>query len=134
MRTLALLAALSVGACTQLGGQPACVPPLKPAVEVRLYFGRDKPVGGEVSDTEWLAFVDDTVTPRFPAGHSSAHLDGHYREPSGRLVRERGKLLVLVVFDAPAHRAQVSEIVAIYASRFGQFGVLRVEQPVCASI
>ena len=126
-------------ACAQPGVQPqltaaSCTAPLRPALEVKLYFGRDKPAGGEVSDAEWLAFVDDTVTPRFPAGLSAAHLDGQYREPSGRIVRERGKLLVLIVFDAPAHHAKVSEVVEAYARRFGQYSVLRVEQAVCASV
>ena len=57
---------------------------------------------------------------------------GQYREPAGRIVRERTKLLVVVVFDAPAHRRKVQEIVDAYNSRFGQHSVFRVEQPVCA--
>jgi hypothetical protein len=133
-----MTASLLLSACAQpvapSQASASCTAPLKPALEVRLYFGRDKPAGGEVSDAEWLAFVDDTVTPRFPAGLSAAHLDGQYREPTGAIVRERGKLLVLVVFDAPAHHAKVSEIIEAYARRFGQYSVLRVEQSVCASV
>ena len=55
-------------------------------------------------------------------------------EPAGRIVRERTKLLVIVVFDAPAHRGKVREIVEAYNSRFGQHSVFRSEQPVCAGL
>ena len=48
--------------------------------------------------------------------------------------RERTKLLVVVVFDAPAHRGKVREIVEAYNSRFGQHSVFRSEQPVCAGL
>ena len=59
-------------------------------------------------------------------------VEGQTRVPSGMIVRERTKLLVVVVFDAPAHAAKVSEIVAAYNRRFGQHGVFRTERAVCA--
>ena len=58
----------TVVACAGAETAPVCALPLKPAVEVNLYLGRDKPAGGEVSDAEWASFLADTVTPRFPAG------------------------------------------------------------------
>ena len=130
----AAVVAVCLGACAQPGAPPACAAPLKPALEVDLYFGRDKQGGGEVSEAEWAAFVADTVTPRFPDGLSVLNVEGQAREPSGRIVRERTKLLVIVVFDAPAHRGKVSEIVEAYNSRFGQHSVFRSEQPVCAGL
>ena len=126
----------ALGACAQPGAPPACTAPLKPALEVDLYFGRDKQGGGEVSEAEWAAFLADTVTPRFPDGLSVLNVEPGQcsREPSGRIVRERTKLLVIVVFDAPAHRGKVREIVEAYNSRFGQHSVFRSEQPVCAGL
>lgn len=131
MKKLVLLAMLALGACAQPGAPPVCTAPLKPAVEINLYFGRDKPGGGEVSDTEWAAFLNDTVTPRFPDGLSVLNVEGQSRSASG-VSRERTKLLVVVVFDAPAHQARIAEVVAAYRSRFGQHSVFRSEQPVCA--
>ena len=130
----AAVVAVSLGACAQPGAPPVCTAPLKPALEVDLYFGRDKQGGGEVSEAEWAAFLADTVTPRFPDGLSVLNVEGQAREPSGRIVRERTKLLVVVVFDAPAHRGKVREIVEAYNSRFGQHSVFRSEQPVCAGL
>ena len=130
----AMVVAVSLGACAQPGAPPVCTAPLKPALEVDLYFGRDKQDGGEVSEAEWASFLADTVTPRFPDGLSVLTVGGQAREPSGRIVRERTKLLVVVVFDAPAHQGRVREIVEAYNSRFGQHGVFRAEHAVCAGI
>jgi hypothetical protein len=119
-------------ACAQPGPPPACAAPLKPAVEVNLYFGRDKPAGGEVSDAEWASFLADTVTPRFLAGLTVIDVSGQHRDPAGVIGQERTKLVVIVVFDAPAHRPKVTAILDTYTRRFGQHEVFRVEQLVCA--
>lgn len=134
MKRALLLAALAVGACAQPGAPPVCTAPLKPAVAIDLYFGRDKPAGGEVTDAEWGAFLNEVVTSRFPDGLSVFDSSGQFREPSGRIVRERSKRLVVIVFDSPAHKAKVVEIVETYKQRFGQYSVFRVEQPVCAGV
>src|SRR5262245_25741374 len=131
MRWILLAGVLALGACAQLSGG-GCTPPLKPAFEVDLYFGRDKPGGGEVSDAEWAAFLAESVTPRFPDGLSVLNVEGQHRDPAGLIVRERTKLLIVVVFDAPGHREKVREIVEAYVKRFGQHGVFRAEHAVCA--
>jgi hypothetical protein len=128
----ATVVAVSLGACAQPGAPPVCTAPLKPGLEIDLYFGRDRQGGGEVSEAEWAAFLADTVTPRFPGGLSVLNVEGQAREPSGRIVRERTKLLVVVVFDAPAHQARVREIIEAYGIRFGQHGVFQTEHAVCA--
>jgi Protein of unknown function (DUF3574) len=134
MKRALVLLALAVGACAQPGTPPVCTAPLRPAVSIDLYFGRDKPGGGEVTDAEWGAFVTEVVSSRFPDGLSVFDSSGQYREPNGRIVRERSKRLVVIVFDAPAHKAKVIEIVEAYKQRFGQYSVFRVEQPVCAGL
>ena len=128
----AALALLAAGCAGTAPPVPACTAPLRPPFQVDLYFGRDKPAGGEVSEAEWAAFLAEAVTPRFPDGLSVLAVEGQTRVPSGAIVRERTKLLVVVVFDAPAHEARVGEIVAAYNRRFGQHGVFRTERAVCA--
>ena len=127
-----LVGAGAVGACTPPAVQTAapassCAAPLKPAVEIDLYFG-------EVSPTEWRAFLDEEVTPRFPDGLSVIDVNGQYRSRRGTIGRERSKLLVIVVFDAPAHASRVQAIVDSYRQRYKQESVLRVERPVCAGL
>jgi hypothetical protein len=143
MRKIALLAVLGlVSACAQTTTQttapsrppqtaPACAVPLRPALELNLYFGRDKP-GGMVSEAEWATFLAQEVTPRFPDGLSVINVAGQSRGASGPIERERTKLLVIVVFDAPAHRARVQAVVEAYNRRFAQNSVFQVEHAVCA--
>ena len=126
---------LALGACAPPGAPAVCAAPLRPAVEIDLYFGRDRPGAGEVNEATWAAFLIEVVTPRFPDGLSVLDIEGQSRAPSdGRVVRERSKLLVVVVFDPPAHRVKVAEIVAAYVQRFGQHGVFRTERTVCAGL
>ena len=137
-----LLAALLVGtwtlgACTPPAAQMAapaavCVAPLRPAVEVDLYFGRGLDKGREVSEAEWAAFLNEEVTPRFPDGLSVIDVRGQYRASDGRIERERSKLLIVVVFDAPAHMSKVQAVVDAYKARHGQESAFRVERAACA--
>jgi hypothetical protein len=126
--------AVALAACAQPGAPPVCTAPLKPAVAIDLYFGREKPGGGEVTDAEWAVFLAEVVTAHFPDGLSVFDASGQYREPSGRIVRERSKRLVVIVFDSPAHRLRLDRIIDAYKTRFGQYSVFRVEQPVCAGL
>jgi hypothetical protein len=123
--------AMLLGGCAQQPPGASCPAPLRPALEVDLYFGRDTPKG-ELSDADWATFLADEVTPRFPDGLSVLDVAGQFREPSGRIVRERTKLLVIVVFDAPAHEPKVRAIADAYRRRAAQHGVFHVERPVCA--
>lgn len=132
--------ALFLSACTQTGApsQPplvaaSCAAPLKPALEVNLYFGRDRP-GGMVSEAEWATFLAQEVTPRFPDGLSVINVAGQSRAASGPIERERTKLLIVVVFDAPAHQPKVAAIVEAYNKRFTQIAVFRTEHAVCAGV
>ena len=92
-----------------------------------LYFG-------EISPTEWAAFLDEEVTPRFPDGLSVIDIYGQYRNRQGAIRRERSKLLIIVVFDAPAYASRVQAILDSYRRRSKQESVLRVEQPVCTGL
>ena len=107
MRKLALSAALGLlSACAQTGApaQPpqvaaSCAAPLKPARELNLYFGRNIEGSGEVSERQWAEFVASEVTPRFPDGLSILNVAGQSRNSANQTLRERTKLLIVVVFD-----------------------------------
>src|SRR5471032_2937923 len=93
---LVLFALLLLGACAPQQQAPACAAPLKPAVEVDLFYG-------EVSDADWASYLAEEVTPRFPNGLTAVDAAGQWRGPSGVISRERSKMLIIVVFNAPAH-------------------------------
>lgn len=128
-------ALLALSACTPSAPHimaATCTAPLKPAVQVDLYFGLVTN-GREISETEWAAFLGEEVTPRFPAGLSVVEVAGQYHDPQGRVTRERSKLLIVIVPDASRHLAKVQAIVDIYKTRFSQLSVLHVERPICAA-
>ena len=134
--TVLIALALTAGTSASAQSPPpaACTAPLKPALEINLYFGRDIEAGGEVSEDQWAEFVAAEVTPRFPDGLSVLNVAGQSRNSKNQTLRERTKLLVVVVFDAPGHLAKVQAIVEAYNKRFGQHGVFRTEHTVCAGV
>lgn len=126
LRLLAVAALLAVAGCATA---PA---PLTAAISVqsdRLFFGRDIPAGGAVTDADWAAFLNEIVTPRLPAGFTVYRTEGQYRNNDGSIAREAGFVLQV---DHPAGQPgdQVfEEIAAEYCRRFRQEAVMRIRSP-----
>jgi len=99
----------------------------------RLYFGRNIPSGGTVSDQAWASFLAEVVTPRFPAGLSVLSADGQWRGADGRIDHEKSFVLELLHPGDTASEQAVREIAAEYKRRFSQEAVLRVRDRVEAS-
>ncbi|MBV9833354.1 MAG: DUF3574 domain-containing protein, partial [Alphaproteobacteria bacterium] len=73
---------LTLGGCATApppAAPSACRAPLKAMTQVDLYFGRNIPGGGEVSDAQWRQFLDEVVTPRFPDGLSVLDVYGQWK-------------------------------------------------------
>jgi Protein of unknown function (DUF3574) len=97
-----------------------------------LYFGRNLPTGGVVGEGEWQKFLDEVVTPRFPAGLTVVAANGQWRGHDGVLEHEQAE--IVTVFhpgDEPARNA-VSEVIAEYKRKFQQEAVLRERTHTCA--
>ena len=125
--------ALLLASCAATPPPSSCVAPLKSAAQVDLYFGRGT-AAGEVSAAEWVQFLTGEITPRFPDGLSVIDVAGQYRDPSGHIGREHSKLVVILVFDPPAHMPKVKAIVDTYKQRYNQHSVLHTERTVCAGL
>lgn len=100
---------------------------------LELLFGAAKPDGTEVSDADWLAFLDETVTPRFPDGLTVLDGRGQWRNARGEIVREATR--VLLVWHLP-HARTAADIAAIretYKQRFGQESVMRIDGVGCVA-
>ena len=115
-RAAALLIALTLSACQTA---PAIL-------SDRLFFGRNIPAGGTVSDAQWNEFLRAVVTPRFPKGLTIFQGNGQWLDPRGDVVRE--PVFVIEVFHdrSAAAEASIAAIAAAYKKRFGQDAVLRV--------
>jgi hypothetical protein len=94
-----------------------------------LYFGRDKNDGTEVSDEDWSKFLDEFVTPRFPAGLTVLDGNGQYRLENGIIVKEKSKVLILLY--SPKTRTvnsrKIDQIRNEYKKRFKQESVMRID-------
>lgn len=111
--------------------------PCEPFIRTELFFGTRKPNGSQVSMREWRAFLRRKVTPEFPDGLTVLMGDGQFRNASGRIIREKSFLLILL-YPAPKQSSSAEKIEKIresYKRVFGQESVLRVDdpQPVCVS-
>ncbi|WP_431775527.1 DUF3574 domain-containing protein [Streptomyces cucumeris] len=141
-RTAALAAAVAFAAATPVvahaaldtGPGTAVSAPARGAayVETRLFFGTGRPDGGPpVTDKQFLAFVDRSVTPRFPAGLTIRNGRGQWRDRHGVIERERSYEVVLLypVSEARAHDPQIERIRTAYERAYAQESVARADTP-----
>ncbi len=134
-----LLALLPVVASCSFA--PARTPPPVPACESgdqrmlrdTLYFGRNIPGGGTVTDAQWQAFLDEAVTPRFPDGLTVVAATGQWRGADGRIETEAAQVLTLLHPGDAASREAIASIVREYKRRFMQEAVLRERVAACAA-
>ena len=97
-----------------------------------VYFGRNRPDGGTVSDAEWQEFLDAVVTPKFPDGFTVVEGTGQWKGRSGVVERERSAIVTFLHAGSAADRGAVAEVAAEYKRRFRQEAVLRERSPACA--
>jgi len=137
VRHLVLLACLfSLASCGRpAGASPAiarCAVGDSALVRDMLYFGRNTPGGIELSDSAWQQFVDEVVTPRFPAGLTIWDAAGQWRGSSGKVERERSKVLSLLHPGDSLSEGSVAEAISEYKRRFAQEAVLRERTATCS--
>lgn len=100
-------------------------------VDTKLYFGlgpADQPERG-ISETQWRAFLDKEVTPRFPDGLTVIDVYGQWQgKQETKPERLHSKLLVIYYADTPDNRGKIEAIRAAWKQRTGDQSVLRVTQ------
>ena len=101
-------------------------------MDTKLYFGlgpADDPAQG-VSEAQWRAFLDQEVTPRFPAGLSVVDVYGQWQGKDEKVPeRIRSKLLIIDYPRTAENRSKVDAIRAVWKRQTGQLSVLRVTEP-----
>lgn len=119
MRKSILAFAILLSAC-------ATVPPriAVTGVSDHLYLGRSIPDGGEVTDADIDAFLDQVVEPRFPEGYTVWTATGMWKGG------EEKTLVIEVVHPyGPRFDRNMREIADEYRRRFRQQAVMRVTTP-----
>ncbi|MEV6400152.1 DUF3574 domain-containing protein [Streptomyces sp. NPDC051907] len=114
--------------------QTAEAPP-ETYVETRLFFGTERPDGGpDVTDRQFMAFVDRSVTPSFPAGLTVQDGRGQWRDANGTIERERSYELILLypAGEARALDKKIERVRDAYKKAYGQESVARLDEPTLA--
>jgi hypothetical protein len=111
---------------------PSCAVGDTALVRDVLYFGRNRPGGGTVTDEEWQSFLDQVLTPRFPAGLTVVGATGQWKGKSGLVEQERSEVVTVFHSGDEAPRRAVLEVVVEYKRRFRQEAVLRERTHTCA--
>jgi hypothetical protein len=92
-----------------------------PLLVFELFFGRSIPPFGEVTASDWDAFVDHVVIPALPNGFTVYDAMGGWMSPlSGKTVHERTKVLMTALPDVPGSIASVNRIRNDYQVAFHQ--------------
>jgi len=98
-----------------------------------LLFGLSRLSGPNISESEFQAFLDTEVTPRFPDGLTLLSGNGQFRDSAGNTIREGSKVLILL-YPFSKHRSKlVDEVRDAYKTAFQQESVLRVDERLCVS-
>jgi hypothetical protein len=128
-----LLALPLLAGCAAPGAMPACPEGMQAATVAEAYFGRSVRDRPEVRDDEWDAFLAEVVTPAFPDGLTALDGAGQWRRAEGTILRERSKLLVVVLpgQDAAAARARLRPVEEAWKQRFRQQSVLTATRAAC---
>ncbi|MEU1436606.1 DUF3574 domain-containing protein [Streptomyces sp. NPDC005786] len=103
----------------------------KDYVETRLLFGTERPdAGPDVTDRQFLDFIDAEVTPRFPNGLTIQDGRGQWRDSHGAIERERSYELTLLypASEARLRDPQIERIRDAYEKAYAQDSVARLEE------
>ena len=136
MRTVKLvciaIVVMMVAACSDADA-PACPDGSERFVRYELFMGRSSESVEVVDDEAWTAFLEDTVTPRFPDGLTVFDARGQWRGSDGLVQKERSKLLVILAPPGADNMQLIDEVSDEYKRRFSQESVLRVVTDACVS-
>ena len=83
-----------------------------------------------MSDSAWLEFLDEVVTPRFPRGFGWMRTEGQWQYSDGRIQREAGYVLELYHDPDSPPDSTFEAIAREYIRRFNQEAVARSRMPV----
>ncbi|MFK8907692.1 DUF3574 domain-containing protein [Streptomyces sp. YS-3] len=101
--------------------QSAAEGPGSPHIATHLYFGTGRHQGKPpITDAEFMKFVADVVTPRFPSGLTLQEGRGQWRDKDGDINRERSYELTVLypVAEARAHDRDIEYIRRLYCTLY----------------
>jgi len=139
VRIIIVLLCLGLAACDTFAPKQATAPlcPLPGQsryTTAQLFFGRDIPGRGLLTDAEWNDFVARSITPQFPDGFTVMDGDGQwYDQASGKLVREPSKILLLAADPDSDLKTRIGSVISAYRTQFKQRSVGVITSEACGA-
>lgn len=133
-----------IGGAVLLAGCNALTPP-KPAAQcplssedryasIELFFGRDIPGRGPLTDAEWDDFVARVVTQQFPDGFTVLDGDGQwFDQATGHMTHERSKILLIAADPDSDLKTRIGSVVDAYRTQFHQRSVGILTSEACGA-
>ncbi|MGD9806320.1 MAG: DUF3574 domain-containing protein [Hyphomicrobiaceae bacterium] len=115
------------------GDRAACASGSTAMRRVELVFGLSRKDRTDVGDTDWAAFLEREVTPRFPDGLTVMPANGQWRSASGVIVKEPARLMLIWAHAAPDLDQRIEEIRSAWKREHNQESVLRADSRDCVS-
>lgn len=132
-QSVMIVAAVAAFGMADASRAAECAAPARLMARVQLFFGATLADGQPLADEEWLKFVDQEVTPRFPEGLTELSGRGQWRRPDGVISREPSRVLLLWYSPAKDRDADIEAVRTAYKTRYKQLSVLRVDGVDCVS-
>jgi uncharacterized protein DUF3574 len=136
---IVLLCALTLAACDSFGPKQAAAPlcPL-PGQDrytiAQIFFGRDIPGRGPLTDAEWDNFAARAVTAQFPDGFTVMDGSGQwYDQSTGKLVHEQSKILLVAADPDSDLRTRIGSVINAYRAQFKQRSVGVITSEACGA-
>lgn len=110
-------------------------PHTRPYVRTQLFFGTGRHHGEPpITEEQFMAFLKEHVTPRFPSGLTLQEGYGQWRDRTGSINGEHSYELILLYprETARAHDADIEYIRDTYTEMYGLESVGRVDEAVRA--
>jgi len=99
-----------------------------------LYLGKAIPGRTDLTEREWLSFLDGTVTAALPNGYTILDANGAWMNPiTRRTITEPTKILIAALPEAPDSLAAINRIRTAYQTQFHQLLVGMTVEQVCAA-
>jgi hypothetical protein len=107
--------------CGDPAGQ-SCPPGYgRPMLLFELFFGKAIRGRADLTEPEWIQFLDDTVAVNLPRGFTLFDAAGGWMDPvTHRTTREATKVLLAALPDTPASLEAVNRVRSAYQVRFRQ--------------
>lgn len=128
---LGAVLALAIGGGVSAHAAQTCPVGQEPMRTAQLFFGRDVADAAQVTEADFRKFVDEELTPAFPAGLTVLDGGGQWRGAENQLIREASKVVIVVMPNGAEAERRINAVRAAYKARFNQQSVLLVTQSSC---